>query len=313
MVKASSTICGATWVAFCGSPSVSSLQLDLASGIGRIVRVDGHLHTVLDVDAQGGVGAGQGAGHRQRHRRAGVLAVTGRVDRGGSGGGLTSAPFWSIGICSTILRSLASAVLPPPPLDCDCWQPATPNANRAAETENHRTSHCATAHYPPPGKVFTKAPTESWPAPTLREERIANRRRNRVVLAQACRRVERQAGQRQRSARSMRTRTARRKRSVNAPRRLRRAVYGDVGGTLGGGISVRGPPRPLRFMVVRQSIAAPLDLNASQFRHALPGGRWRVRPACGSRDGRRQRGDLLLQRGISLNRVTASSMAGSDR
>ena len=40
--------------------------------------VDRQLHTILDVDAQSGVGSGECAGHRQRQRRALGVTVTGR-------------------------------------------------------------------------------------------------------------------------------------------------------------------------------------------------------------------------------------------
>ena len=58
---------------------VERLQLNLAAGIGGVVLVDGHLHAVLDVDAECGVGAVERAGHGDRHRRAVGLAVAGGI------------------------------------------------------------------------------------------------------------------------------------------------------------------------------------------------------------------------------------------
>ena len=57
MTVGSPTICGATWVAFCGSPSVSNcLSVDLAARVGLVVLVDGHIGAVQDVQAQRRVG-----------------------------------------------------------------------------------------------------------------------------------------------------------------------------------------------------------------------------------------------------------------
>src|SRR4029077_18784504 len=66
---------------------VERLQLHLAAGVGRVVFVDGQLDAVLDVDAERGVGAVERARHRDRHRRAGGLAVAGGVGRRGTLGG----------------------------------------------------------------------------------------------------------------------------------------------------------------------------------------------------------------------------------
>ena len=58
---------------------VERLQLHLAAGVRGVVLVDGQLHAILDVDAKCGVGTREGAGHRDRHRRARRLPVPGGI------------------------------------------------------------------------------------------------------------------------------------------------------------------------------------------------------------------------------------------
>ena len=148
---------------------VELLQLHLAARVGLVVLVDGQLHAVLDVDAEGGVGPVQRAGHGQRHRRAGRLAVTGGVGGVVAFGGLTSAPFSSIGTCSTIFRSVCAA---PPSFDVDCcWQPAMPSATRPAQPRANalRATRPRTLHL---RVSVSRRPSTSAgrPASTLREE-----------------------------------------------------------------------------------------------------------------------------------------------
>jgi hypothetical protein len=125
MVNASLMICGATWVAFCGSPSVSkvfnwtwqpalaSLCLSTASWMPFLMLMPSWASGPLSAPAI----AIDTGGHCALPSPAGSAAAA------CSGGG-TSFPFSSICTCSTIFRSVGVA---PPSLGSDCcWQPAMP-------------------------------------------------------------------------------------------------------------------------------------------------------------------------------------------
>ena len=131
MVKASSTICGAIAVAFCGSPSVSkgfsctwqpglaALCLSMASCTPFLMLMpraaSGPLSApAIAMDTGGQVALPSPAGS------AGVAPAS----------DLTSAPFWSICTCSTIFRSACEEF---PPLGEDWLQPAIPNTASSAE------------------------------------------------------------------------------------------------------------------------------------------------------------------------------------
>ncbi len=56
---------------------VEGLELHLATGVGRIVLVDGELRTVPDVSTERGIRAGKGTRHRNRHAAGGRASPAG--------------------------------------------------------------------------------------------------------------------------------------------------------------------------------------------------------------------------------------------
>src|SRR6202165_5312045 len=145
MVNASATICGATAVAFCGSPSVSkvfsctwqpllaALCLSMASCTPFLMLMPSAASGPLSAPAMAIDTGGQFA----LPAPAGSAGVAPPAD-------FTSAPFSSICTCSTIFRLLCDV----PPLGLDWLQlampsttkPALPRAN-ALRVMRPRTSH----------------------------------------------------------------------------------------------------------------------------------------------------------------------------
>ena len=91
--------------------------------------IDSQLHAVLDVDAQLRVGPRQRTGHRDAERRAGRLAVTGRVDRGADVWGFD---LFAVRVDRNLLDDLQVRLRRAPAAGLDCVHPAIPMTSNPA-------------------------------------------------------------------------------------------------------------------------------------------------------------------------------------